>query len=208
MKPMYTRTLVVSLLTGLLVAGCSGSNTSSASKLDYTDPQSTGWRLVKDGSSTPTRLVLSLVGPSGTMTRGVAFNLQAPAGVRWSTFWTGLPVEDTGVFELKNSTPDPSLPATAEDPILFDGGVMDGNVLTVGIFQKDRRYTAKDSGAPLLRIALELIPSSVVGPIPLTLKKAKVLPGDIGAYTDSQQDIITKTHLDTITVAVGSLHAS
>jgi hypothetical protein len=206
---MRTQLLIVSLLAGLALAGCSGSNSSSASKLVYTDPpESAGWRLVKDGSSTSSHLVLALVGPSGTMTRGVGFNLQAPAGVRWSTFWTGLPVEDTGVFELKNSTPDPSLPATAEDPILFDGGVMDGNVLTVGIFQKDRRYTAKDSGAPLLRIALDLIPSSVVGSIPLTVKKAKVLPGDIGAYTDSQLDILTKTHLDAISIAVGTLHAS
>jgi hypothetical protein len=207
---MRTHSLVVSLLAASLLAGCSGSNSSSASKLDYTDPpQSAGWRLVKDGSSTGTHLVLALVGPSGTMTRGVGFNLQAPAAIRWSTFWTGLPVEDTGVFELKNSTPDPSLPATAEDPILFDGGVMDGNVLTVGIFQKDRRYTAKDAGAPLLRIALDLIPSSVVGAIPLTVKKAKVLPGDIGGdYTADQLGIITKTHLDSISIAVGTLHAS
>jgi hypothetical protein len=197
---------VVSMLAAFLVVGCSSSN--SPSTLDYTNPESSGWRLVKDSASTPTRLVLALVGPTGTATRGVGFNLQAPGGVRWSTFAGGLPVEDTGVFELKNSTPDPTLPATAEDPILFDGGVMDGNILTVGIFQKDRRYTAKDAGAPLLRIALELKPTSAKGSIPLVLKKAKVLPGDIGAYTDSQLDIATKTHLDTITIAVGTLSAS
>jgi hypothetical protein len=207
MNSMRTSSLVVSLLSGLLLAGC-GSTSNSPSTLDYTNPQSSSWRLVKDGSSTPTRLVLALVGPSGTATRGVGFNLQAPAGVRWSTFAGGLPVEDTGLFELKNSKPDPTLPATAEDPVLFDGGVMDGNILTVGIFQKDRRYTAKDAGAPLLRIALELIPASAKGAIPLTLKKAKMLPGDIGAYTDSDLDIVTKTHLDAITIAVGTLHAS
>jgi hypothetical protein len=138
----------------------------------------------------------------------VGFNLQAPAGVRWSTFTNGLPAEDTGVFELKNSTPDPTLPPTAEDPILFDGGVMDGNILTVGIFQKDRRYTAKDAGSPLLRIAIELVPTSVVGAIPLTLRKAKMLPGDIGAYTDSDLDIQTKTHLNTIIIDLGTVHVS
>jgi hypothetical protein len=202
---MRSHALVVSVLAGLALTGCS-SSTSSPSILSYTDPPASGWRLVKDSASTPTRLVLDLVGPSGTSTRGVGFNIQAPAGVRWSTFANGLPAEDTGVFELKNSSPDPTLPLTAEDPILFDGGVMDGNVLTVGIFQKDRRYTAKDAGAPLLRIALELIPTSVTGPIPLTVKKAKILPGDIGAYTDSELDIATKSHLDTISIALGTVH--
>jgi hypothetical protein len=204
---MRTHSLVVPLVASLLMAGCS-SSTSPTSTLDYTDPQSTGWRLVKDTSSTPTRLVLALVGPSGTTTRGVGFNLQAPPALRWSTFTGGLPIQDTGVFELKNSTPDPSLPLTAEDPILIDGGVMDGNVLTVGIFQKDRRYTAKDAGAPLLRIAIELIPGTVSGPIPLVLKKAKMLPGDIGAYTDSQLSIIQKSVLNPIVIALGTIHTS
>ena len=206
MKLMRARSVVAFLLTALTLTGCSNS---APSQLDYTDPQSTGWRLVKDSASTKTRLVLALVGPSGTTTRGVGFNLQAPGGVRWSTFASsGLPIEDTGVFELKNSAPDPTLPATAEDPILFDGGVMDGNVLTVGIFQKDRRMTAKDAGVPLLRIAIELIPSTVVGSIPLTLKKAKALPGDIGAYTDSELTIRGKSHLDGIDIALGTLHTS
>jgi hypothetical protein len=204
---MRSHSLVVVLLASLVVAGCSNTN-PAPSKLDYTDPQSSSWRLVKDPASTPTRLVLALVGPTGTLTRGVGFNVQAPAGVRWSTFTNGLPAEDTGVFELKNSSPDPTLPATAEDPILFDGAVMGGNVLTVGIFQKDRRYTAKNAGASLLRIAIELVPSTVVGAIPLTVKKAKILPGDIGAYTDTDLDIQTKTHLDAIVIDLGTVHVS
>jgi hypothetical protein len=205
MKPMRTHSLVVSLLAGLALGGCSNS-TPTATTLSYKDPTSSGWRLVKDPSSTASRLVLALVGPSGTTTRGVGFNLQAGAGVRWATFTGGLPIQDTGVFELKNSTPDPTLPATAEDPILLDGGVMDGNILTVGIFQKDRRYTAKDAGAPLLRIALEVSPGVLAGAvIPLALKKAKFLPGDIGAYTDDQLSILNKSRLDVIDIAVGTL---
>src|SRR5271169_1623878 len=109
MELMRTRFVVSLLLTGLALAGCSNS---SPSQLDYTDPKSTGWRLVKDSTSTKTRLVLALVGPSGTTTRGVGFNLQAPGAVRWATFTSsGLPIEDTGVLELKNSMPDPTLPA-------------------------------------------------------------------------------------------------
>jgi hypothetical protein len=35
-----------------------------------------------------------------------------------------------------------------------------------------------------------------------------MLPGDIGAYTDSQLDIATKTKLNAIDIALGTLHTS
>ena len=56
--------LLAGLLLGLAVA-CGGSHTSTpppappavpAQGLVYTDPTGTGWRLVKDGSSTATRV--------------------------------------------------------------------------------------------------------------------------------------------------------
>ena len=84
---------------------------------------------------------------------------------------------------------------------------MDGNVLTVGIFQKDRRVTAKDVTAPLLRIALEIDPKAQAGAVALTMKKAKVIPADIGAFTYDPVTDLTKAHMDTIDIAVGTLQA-
>ncbi len=206
------RTLALGIVAAVALVGCSSSTDSTstppapAATLSYAEPTSTGWRLVKDPSSTSSRLVLALVGPSGTKTRGVGFNLQAGPGVRWSTFTGGLPIQDTGVFELRNSEPNPNLPPDPDEYVLLNGGVMDGNVLTAGIFQKDRRVAAKDASQPLLRIAVELV-QFVPGQIPLTLKKARTLPDDIGAYTDDPATVLTKSHLETIDIAVGTLKA-
>ena len=199
------RTLVLSVLAALALAGCSSSSSSTPTQLTYTNPSSTGWRLVKDPSSTSSRLVLALVGPTGTQIRGVGFNLQAGSAVRWASFEDGRAIQDTGVLELKNSTPP--VPDPYED-VLLGGGVMDGNVLTVGIFQKDRRVTAKDASSPLLRIALEIDPKGQAGSIPLVLRKAKVIAADIGAFTDDPVTVLTKAHLDPIDIAVGTLKAS
>ena len=186
------------LLLGLAMACGGGSGGSSAppstpaKSLAYTDPSGTGWRLMKDATSTPTRLVLNLVGPAGLMTRGAGFNLVAPAGIRFGTFpsadpvpdigVTDFPIRDTGVYELKNTdnTGDPL------EPVLLAGGVKPGNLLTVGIFQKDRRATAKDSGVPLCQIALELDPSHPLeagASLPLSVVKAKYIAEDIGAFS-------------------------
>jgi hypothetical protein len=200
MKAMRTPTLV-SFIALAALAGC---GSSTATQLQYTDPKSSDWRLVKDPATTKSRLVLALVGPSGTTGRGVGFNLQAGTAARWSTFQSGLPVDDAGVFELLNSQPDPTSP---DDPILLDGGVMEGNILTVGIFQKDRRVSAKDVGSPLLRIAIELGANAKSGAIPLQVLKAKMLPGDIGNL-NSQLDLFNKSHLNSITIALGTLQAS
>jgi hypothetical protein len=121
-----------------------------ATSLQYTDPSSTsGWRLVKNASSTPTRLVLDLVGPAGVKTRGVGFNLQGLPGVKFGLFENGLPLQDTGVYQLSSAANVPN------EPVALMGGLKKGNLLTVGIYQKDRVHTAKDSGAPLLQVAVE-----------------------------------------------------
>jgi hypothetical protein len=202
------RTSLLSVLAALALAGCSSSSNSTPTQLTYTDPSPTGWRLVKDPASTPSRLVLALVGPAGTQARGVGFNLQAGTTVRWSTFDSGLPIQDTGVFELKNTQPDPNLPPDPYEEVLLDGGVMDGNILTVGIFQKDRRASAKDATAPLLRIALEIDAKGQSGTIPLEMKKAKLLPADIGGYNDDPALVMSKSRLDKVVIAVGTLQAS
>jgi len=214
-----------SLLLGIAMAcgGGSGGSRSAApaapaTSLAYTDPSGTGWRLVKDATSTPTRIVLNLVGPSGLMTRGAGFNLVAAAGVHFGTFpsanpvpdlgVTDFPIRDTGVYELKNTT------ATGDplEPVLLAGGVKAGNLLTVGIFQKDRRATAKDSGVPLCQIALELDPAvhlSAGSPLSLTVVKAKYIAEDIGAFSVTPTaEMVAKAKPVNFTIAVGQLQTN
>lgn len=230
--------LLAVLLLGLTLAACGESKVTpeppeeltppppppppapapvAATGFSYTDPESTGWRLVKDDSSTSTRLVLNLVGPAGLMTRGAGFNLQAPASVRFAKFTeTGsrvtddLPVKDGGVYELKNTAPV-STPHPLQ-PVLLAGGVKAGNVLTVGIFQKDRRASAKDSGATLLQIALEFDPAAglhVGDVLALAITKSRYLPEDIGAFSGTPTyEMITKSKPLDMPIALGALRAN
>lgn len=226
---------LLALLLGLFVACGGGSSSSSpvatsavaAQGLTYTDPTGTGWRLVKDPASTPGRLLLNLVGPSGLMTRGVAFNLQLPSTVRVGTFHvdipntdhsTDFPIRDMGVYQLLNTTPGlgwyPYTPGIRSplEPTLLAGGVKKGNLLTVGIFQKDRRESAKDSGQPLCQIALEFDPAAQLSAgdaLPLVITKAKYMAEDIGAFSITPtQEMIQKANLVNAVIAVGTLHAN
>lgn len=190
---------------------------AAATGLSYTDPTGDGWRLMQDASSTSTRLVLNLVGPAGLMTRGAGFNLRAPASVRFGKFTeTGsrvtddLPVKDGGVYELLNTAPT-STPHPLQ-PVLLAGGVKAGNLLTVGIFQKDRRATAKDSGATLLQIAIEFDANAGLhagDALPLTLTKSGYLAEDIGAFSGNPTyEMIAKAKLVDMPITLGSLRAN
>lgn len=219
-----------SLLLGLILA-CGGSSSRSdapatapaATGLTYTDPAGTGWRLVRDASSSETRVVLNLVGPSGLMSRGAGFNLVASPAIRFGTFetgdrvTTGLPIRDTGVYFLLNTTPSDPItyePLPTNDPLepkLLAGGVKAGNLLTAAIFQKDRRAPAKDSGAPLCQIALELDATAglrVGDPIPMAIVKAKYMSEDVGAFNvHPTLEMASKAHLTDMTLALGTLRA-
>lgn len=210
---MRLRTLT-SALAGLLLSlalACGGSSSSSsvapstpAKGLSYSDPSGAGWRLVKDASSTSTRLVLDLVGPSGLKTRGVGFNLQADAKMKFGTFANGLPINDTGVYQLLSAAADPN------EPIALAGGVKKGNLLSVGIYQKDRAQPAQDSGSPLCQIAIVFDPAQGISAgdkLQLQVVKAKAIPEDIGAVTDDLWTLDKKMHMTDITVATGSLSA-
>ncbi len=204
------------LFLALAVSACGGSSsdgsttapapTTPATSLRYVDPSGTGWRLVADPSSTSTRIVLNLVGQSGQLTRGVGFNLKAPSGVRFEALEGGLPVRDLGAYELRAAA-DP----TVDEPVAVAGGVKGGNVLTVGVYQKDRRHPAKDSGAPLLQIVLALdaaSPPPAGAALPLSVPKAKVIPEDIGLVTDETYRLDRKMRMADVAVAVGTLTAN
>jgi len=200
--------LLTLLALSALVAGCGGGDATPAAapppqqasptppataptRLDYTDPTSSGWKLVKDVSSTPTRLVLDLVGPAGTQTRGVGFNLKRGMGLAFATFDNGGWAHDTGVFQLKGSNSNfESYAGTDADPVLFvSAPLKSGDVLSTGIFQKDRTNVPKDSTAPLVQVAVTLADFSKTSvaavnastdPYRLRVTKARIVPADIG----------------------------
>lgn len=215
MRTTQPLSLLLSGLVLTLAMACGGGSSSSAPAstvaptpakgLAYTDPTGTGWRLVKDPASTPNKVVLNLVGPTGALTRGVGFNLSAPSTVKFATFSNALPINDLGIYQLHRvGSTDPS------EPLAITGGVMPGNILSVGIFQKDRDQGAKDSGSPLCQIALTLdtakAPSAGTA-LGLSVLKAKVIPEDIGKVTDDLWTLDQKMRMASVTVAVGTLTA-
>jgi len=211
-----TLSLLSPALALLLGLACGGGSHSAAPApapapnpaqgLSYTNPTGSGWRLVKDPSSTATRIVLNLVGPAGLKTRGVGFNLQAPAGVTFAAFSDGLPIHDTGVYQLQAlGSTDPS------EPLAITGGVKKWNLLSVGIYQKDRDQPAQDSGAALCQIALQFDAAAglkVGTALTLSIPKAKAIPEDIGAITDDLWTLDKKMRMTDLSIAVGTLTAN
>jgi hypothetical protein len=206
------RSSTLLLLGALLATGCSGSSSSTtatgtaraATHLAYADPSGSGWRLVRNASSTSTRLVLDLVGPSGQRSRGVGFNLPLPVGVRAGAFDGGLLLRDTGVYELLSAANDPG------EPVALVGGVTPGRKLSVGIYQKDRARSAKDSGVALLQVAL-LLDASQPPPagttLALSVPKARFIPEEIGQVTDETFLLDLKMRMVDAQIAVGTLTA-
>jgi hypothetical protein len=207
------RSSTLLLLGALLASGCSGSSSSApspapvapaATRLAYADPAGSGWRLVRNAASTSTRLVLDLVGPSGQHSRGVGFNLPLPAGIKAGTFDGGLLLRDTGVYELLSAANDPG------EPVALVGGVTPGRKLSVGIYQKDRARSAKDSGAALLQVALLLDasqPPPAGSTLALSIPKARFIPEEIGQVTDETFFLDLKMRMVDAQVAVGTLTA-
>jgi len=226
--------LLLSFLFAATLAGCGGDDGSAPppppapapaplvapTHLTYTDPTSSGWRLVKDASSTDTTIVLDLVGPAGTQTRGVGFNLQRGMGLAFSTFPTGAYALDTGVFQLKGTNTNfESFAGTAADPVLFvSAPLKSGNVLSTGIFQKDRTNVPKDSAAPLVQVAVSLADFTQVtvasvnasaDPYGLHVIKARIVPSDIaGLDFVLSAEVIAKARMVDITVDTGTITAT
>lgn len=178
---MAQRRALLAPLALVMLLGCGGGftpDTPVASPLDYTDPAGSGWRLVKDPSSTPERLVLALVGPAGLQARGVALTLLLDeTHAAFTPFPDGAWAQSTGVFP----THAPGKPDEAKG-LQLRPAIRMGNKLTVGFFQKDLAEPPKDCGRPLLRIALAGRQGSAPGiAVPLLVRKATLISADLGS---------------------------
>lgn len=223
MSHLHTTRLALSLaILGFLTAcgGATSSAPTAAGKpaaLAYTDPAGTGWRLMKDSTSTPTRLVLNLVGPTGEKGRGVGLNLRAGTGVTFAKFPGGGYIQDLGVFQLTNKNGAMNIygELATKDVTALVGGLKEGGrVLSVGAFQKDRRWPSQALGRPLFQIAIDLDATQAAGlaagtEVPLTFLRARSIPDYIGDNPeDPNADRSTWAYdyrIDEVQVAVGKL---
>ena len=224
------------------LVGCGGSTTApaptpatptpaSATSFAYTDPTTTAsdWKLLKDATSTDTKLVLNLVGPSnGTKYRGAGFTLKYdPTQIKVARFKDaeGKPLayhKDGGVFKDIEVTydPDGNKVFTPVPTLLQISGVRDGKLM-VGIFQNkdDCLYEAfsggegmgspaRDCSTTLLQVTLELDSAlkALPGAAPLTVLKARSVPEIvIKAVKDSYIYDVTDRHVIDIPLKVGTL---
>jgi hypothetical protein len=163
----------------------SSTFTRTAGSLAYTDPASGTYRLMRNAGSTATHLVLDLVGPAGTLGRGVGFYLTA---------------DTTKVTWAKVAASDAELVQNG-DVFTLGGGQQlikakaSGDTLQAGVYQKGAGVSAKPLNATLARVALDLKGSPSLGTIALgpVAGKTIVVP-ETGAQT-------------VITVSVGTLTA-
>ena len=129
------------------------------------------------GLSTPTRLVLDLMGPETQAGRGVAFTLAAGPGVAWD------PMPAGGAGFLEN--------------VAFDLGsgiallktAVTGGTLQAMVFQKGPGG-ARALGGPICRVAL-VGSGGAPGTIPLTVTTFQVLPATGGALHDAPCELGT-----------------
>lgn len=185
---------VVGLGLGLVLAcGGGGGGTpppppppSVATSLSYTDPASTGYRLVKNTtSSTPTHLVLDLIGPSGTQALGISLFLTVDSS---RAYWVnsggaaGTYIKPGTVFNLGTT------------PQILKDNVSEGN-LQAAIFQQSKTPVTYGS-IPILSVALDLNNGVTVGAVSLT------------ATTGKQSQALDGSNAPTnITINVGTITA-
>jgi hypothetical protein len=173
---MKSPSIIFCALSLALLSACGGGGdkpvdpASYATTLSYQNPDSTGFRLVKNATASSTsRLVLDLVGPSGTQAKGVAlFLVTDGAKAAWvhPTGAAGSCVAPGSVFPLG------AAPQLKADKV-------EGAQVQVGLFQKGgSAVTLTD--ASLLSLGLNLKGATVAkGAVSLgSGKQAMVLNGD------------------------------
>jgi hypothetical protein len=111
-------------------------------------------------------------------------------------------------------TPRPFWPVVNDIGTIVGGVKEGGRMLTVGAFQKDRRWPAVDLGQPLYQVAIAFDASQKLASgtaIPLTFVRARSIPENIG---DNPEDPSANPatwafqyQIDDVTVAVGTLVA-
>ena len=185
-------TLIPAVALGLLAACSQGSNPVTpaptyASKLHYVNPAATGWRLEADATTNDTaHLVLNLVGPTGTATKGAAFFLTCDAT---KAGWGSAGGTD-------NYAKAGSLLSLGSAPQLFKSKLSGGD-LQVGIFQKGGT-AATLSASPVVSVALDLKATTLAQGTAVSLAAT-------GAKQAIQLDATGTTQ--NITVTVGTLTA-
>lgn len=177
--------------TASLSVSAGGGSGTPAKEVTYTDPAGTGWRLLKDASSTSTKLVLNLVGPSGTKARGAGMNLvmDAKGALAWVKFSDGSYIKDGGVFSTGSG-----------DAKLLLGGVK-GDKLMVGAFQSKAADPARSVDKPLYGFTFELKSGTNVSagtPVRIQVGKAQIIPEDISTAAALKR-------LKDVSVAVGEI---
>ena len=184
---------LVATLSLVLLGACGGGGSSQpavkpfATSLSYQNPTgSGGYSLVLDAASTPTQLVLDLLGPSGTPIKGVAFGLTADSS---KVAWVSL-AGAGGAW----ASPGTVLPL-GNAPQLFTTK-LSGGQLQVGLFQKGGAATTLGS-APILSLALGLANASVATGAVALAPASGMLAQCLGADGT----------LSTITIATGTLTA-
>jgi len=145
-------------VAALTILGCSGGSGSSstAPRLGYTNPVTSGYQLVADPSSTATHLVLNLVGPAGSQLQGGTFSLTTDAAkASWSPS-----VAEGGALDLGSG-------------LKLMKSKAEGSAMQVAIYQKGAS-PAVLATKPLFTVALDL-KAGVKGPIALAASPAKIL---------------------------------
>ncbi len=167
---------LLGLATLLACGGGGGGGTPApppktiADTLTYTNPTAGNYRLVRDSTSTQSRLVLDLVGPATGTAHGVAFILTLSG----SASWTNPDSYTQNVAFSLGSTPQ----------IL--SRKLSGNTLQVGIFQKSKATgqnptpaTAVSLNQTLAKVSLDLGTSVPVGTtITISATKGSVMLAD------------------------------